>query len=445
MSDLTQITPESTLGDLPLCDFQVSPQTLGLAIAYQFSQHSDLPGAIIADRSQLLGMVSRRNFQEFAGKPNNREQFLQRPIQHFLQENKARVRFLQFSSTERIDVAARLALSRSTAEIYDPLVVVFTDEDLPHFRAFFLLDCQALLIAQSKILSIVNLEIHHQRTRTRNYIRKLEREQRKVQEYAKLLENQKKVIQERNLLLETQQVELLEQAREISKFNKRFIKIGKLLSSEGKKAFQATFSGVDAICQNTNQIVNIGRLLSNELKTIRNTSKLIEEVSRQVQHLAVQAAIVANRDGMEMGGFSQITAEIGKLVGQTFEAAGKTHRVASRFRVRLEELTDSARKGTATARSLVEKIEQAENALVELEELVQLEKAMVIQTLDDDRTTLIEKPESPQVLVQKIMQAENTLSELKEAVKYKDSGSLVEKIRRTLDLHKKDALQRSQT
>jgi len=445
MSDLTRITPESTIGDLPLCDFQVSPATLGLAIAYQFSQRSDLPGTIIADRSQLLGMISRRKFQEIMSQPDSREQFLQSPIQSFLQNKRARFRFLQFPSTEKIEVAARLALSRSADAIYDPLVVVFTDEDLPNFNAFFLLDCQALFIAQSQVLSAVSLEIHNQRTRTRNYIRRLEQEQRKVQEYAKLLESQKTVIQERNLLLETQQIELLEQARDISKFNKRFIKIGKLLSSEGKKAFQATFSGVTAICQNTTQIVNIGRLLSNELKTIRDTSKLIEEVSQQVQHLAVQAAIVANREGTEMGGFSQVTAEIGKLVGQTFEAAGRTHRVSARFRVRLEELTDSAREGTVVARSLVEKIEQAQNALAELEELVQLEKAVLVRAPDDDRATLIEKPESPQVLVQKIARAESTLSELKELVKYKDSGSLIEKIRRTLDLHKKEALPRSPT
>jgi methyl-accepting chemotaxis protein len=445
MRDLSQVTPESTLGDLPLSDFQVSPTTLGRAIAHQFSQRSDLPGVIIADRQGIVGTISRRNFYAIVNRPQHRDAFINRPVSVFLKNHKKSLRFLQMRDSEKIDVAVRLALSRPNQDVYEPIVVLFTDPGLPDFKAFFLLDFKTLLIAQTKIITAVNLEIHASRTETQHYIQKLEREQHKVQEYAKLLESQKTVIQERNLLLETQQVELLEQAREISHYNKRLIKIGKLLSSEGKKAFQATFDGVNAICQNTAQIVNTGRLLSSELQTIRETSKLIEEISRQVQHLAVQAAIVANRTGFEMRGFGQITSEIGKLVGQTFEAAGRTEQVAERFRNHIADLTQSAHAGTTTARSLVSKIEQAEIALAELEALVQLEKAATLHPPEDDKTTLIERPESSEELVQKIAQAETTLSELKELVQYKESSSLIEKIRRVLTQAQNATAERSQS
>jgi hypothetical protein len=437
MNNLPPIAPESTLGDLPLCDFQVSPTTLGEIIAHQFKQRSDLPGAIVTDNARVLGMISRRRFYEQMSYPDRRKSFLKHPIQNFINANKPKIGFLQLPNTEKIDTAVRIALRRTPEEVYDPLVVVFADPNFPDFKTFFLVDFHILALAQSQLLAFINLEIYKQRTETKQYIERLEQEQRKVTEYAKILENQKKVIQERNLLLETQQLELLEQAREISQFNKRLIKIGRLLSSEGKKAFAATFAGVDAICQNTTQIVKIGRLLSNEIKTIRETSRLIEEVSRRVKNLAVQAAIVANHTSVELSGFSQITAEISKLVTQTYDAAARTDCVADSFRSRIEELTESAHAGTRVARSLVSEIEQAEKALAELEEQVQLEKTGIIKSTDDVQGQFLELPENRQELVQKIVQAETTLSELKKLVKKKDPGSLIEKIQLTLEQHKK--------
>lgn len=437
MNNLPQITPESTLGDLPLCDFQVSPTTLGEVIAHQFNQRSDLPGALVTDTSRVFGMISRRRFDEQMSSPDRRKHFLKHPIQNFIKANKTKIRFLQLPNTEKIDTAVRIALRRTPEEVYDPVIVVFADPCFPDFKAFFLADFHTLVSAQAQLLSFVDLEIYKQRTETQHYVERLEQEQRKVTEYAKLLESQKKVIQERNLLLETQQIELLEQAREISHFNKRLIRIGRLLSSEGKKAFAATFAGVDAICQNTTGIVRIGRLLSDEIKTIRETSKLIEEVSRRVKHLAVQAAIVANHASVEMNGFSQITAEITKLVSQTYDAAEKTDRVADSFRSRIEELTESAHEGTRVARSLVSEIEQAEKALAALEEQVQLEKTGIIKSSEEEEEQFLDSPENRQALVQKIVQAETTLSELKKLVKTKDPGSLIEKIKLTLEQNKK--------
>lgn len=443
MRDLSQITPQSTLGDLPLNDFQVGPNTLGRAIAHHLKQRPDLPGVIIVDRKGILGMISRRNCQIQIATAKTKDTFLQQPVMAYLQAYKKQTRFLKLRDSESIDVAVRLGLSRPSKDIYEPIVVCFTDSGLPDFQAFFLLDFKTLLIAQSKIVAAINLEIHTSRTETQHYLHKLEAEQQKVREYTKLLESQKTVIQERNLLLESQQIELLEQAREISNYNKRLIKIGKLLSSEGKKAFQATFAGVNAICQNTAQIVTTGRLLSSELQTIRETSKLIEEISRQVQHLAVQAAIVANRTSFEMRGFGQITGEIGKLVGQTFEAAERTEQVAERFRTHIANLTQSAHEGTSTARSLVGKIEQAETALAELEALVQLEKAAGLVTPIHPEGNATEPMESSQALFEKIASAETTLAELKNLVQSKDSVTLIEKIRRTLTQAKTHPQERS--
>ncbi|MEC4802997.1 MAG: hypothetical protein SAJ12_09790 [Jaaginema sp. PMC 1079.18] len=436
MRDLSHITPQSTLGDLPLDDFQVSPHILGRAIAHQLNQRPELPGVIIADCQGILGMISRRNCKAQMSNPQTRQTFLAQTAIAHIKAYKKQTRFLKLPDTETIQSAMSFAVSRPSQDLYEPIVVVFTDSGLPDFPAYFLLDFKTLLIAQNKIITDINLKIRASQSETQHYIEKLEAEQCKVREYTKLLESQKTVIQERNLLLESQQIELLEQAREISQYNKRLIKIGKLLSSEGKKAFQATSAGVNAICQNTTHIVNTGRLLSSELQTIRETAKLIEEISRQVQHLAVQAAIVANRTSVEMRGFGQITGEIGKLVGQTFEAAERTDQVAERFRTHIANLTQSAHEGTDTARSLVGKIEQAETALAELEALVQLEKVHRLETAVNESQESTEFTESSQELVQKIALAETTLSELKNLVQAKDTTPLIEKIRQTLSAAK---------
>ncbi|MGD2182304.1 hypothetical protein [Lusitaniella coriacea] len=436
MSNLTQITAQSTVGDLPLSDFQVSPSTLGEVVAHQFNRRSDIPGVIITNDSQVLGMISRQEFNKQMENSERRTRFLHCSIKHFLSTQQEPIGFLQLSDTEKIDIAIRKALSRPSNKIYDPIAIAFNDPSLPDFKAFFLLDFQTLLLAQSQLMESLNQEVDRQRLEMKNCVQKFHQKQRKIREHKKLLEIQKIMIQERNLLLETQQIELLEQAKEISQFNLRLIRIRKLLTGDGKNAFSKIFSGVNSICQTTTQVIGIGRSLSHELKTIRETSKLIEEVSRQVKHLAVQAVIVANHASSELSGFSPIASEIGKLVGQTFEAAGKTQHVADRFRARLEELTESAYTGTTVARSLVGEIERSENVLSELERLVQLERSAMIPEIGEESEEEINSLEKRKTLVRKIAQAETTLSELKRSVRRNQPDSLIEKIRRTLKHHK---------
>ncbi len=447
------ITPQTTLGDLPLHDFQVSPQTTGQVIAQQFEQRSNLPGVIVADDLKMLGVISRRRFHERMSMPYAQEIFLKRPIQILLnmEVSKYQTQVLELSDSEEINSAVQAALSRPHEDAYEPIIVVFQDQSLPEFRVHFLLDLQTLLLAQSQMLTAVNQKMQRQQAELEQQQKRVEEERRKVSEYTQLLEKHQSVIQERNLLLETQQIELLEQAREIAQFNKRFMRIGRLLSSEGRKAFQATFSGVNAICHNTNQVVEVGQLLSGELHTVHDTSQLISKVSQQVRHLSVQAAIVANQIGREMAGFSHITAEIGKLVSQTLEAGRQIDRVASRFQVRIQELTESADAGTTVAQSLLGKIQQAQEALAELERLVQPRQDLLSQRIPlglshlqaqngegDEATNLLlpseeQVTEAAQALVQKISMAEATVADLEDLLHRRDTEPLIKKIRRTLE------------
>ncbi|MCS6812059.1 MAG: chemotaxis protein [Cyanobacteria bacterium] len=442
------LTPSSTLADLPLHECKVDSDTLGEVVAAHFEQQPTLPGVIVVNRSQLLGVISWQSFQRRMMKPFALEIFLKRPLKIFfgLDEQSEPQDFLQLNYTEKVIDAVPIALSRPVDRLYDPILVVFQNENLPDVKAYFLLDCQTLMTAQSQILTVANQQIRDQQRELKRYLSKLESERQKVKDYAQKLEKQQSIIQERNQLLEAQQKELVQRSEEVAGLNQRFVQIGQLLSMEGKKAFQATFAGVNAICRSTSQIVSVGQSLSEELNTLHEASQLVAKVSQQVRYLAVKAGIGASRSSQEISGFSTITTEISNLVSQTFEAGRQMDRVASRFKLRIQELTDAAQSGTATARSLVSKIQQAEIALAELESLVYQQDRTGVDGADADSGQPGERASDPwistadtEALIQRITRAETMLSELKEMVHRTDNKSIVTKIQHTLDLHQQSA------
>lgn len=364
MATLAQLGYESTLGSLACHDFKIQPDEPGQAIAKAFEKYSDLPGVLILEGDQILGMVSRRKFLERMSLPYGLELYLKRPVRvllKFIQGDS-----LQLSSDCKVNKAVQLALKRPADMVYEPIIVLFEEDN-----RIGLLDFQKLLLAQSKILVLANNVMKEQRSQIRQYLEHLEREKSKAQQYAQMLERQQVEIRGRNQLLDSQKIELEQQAKDISDLNQRFIEIGRLLSRDGKRAFQATFAGSDQICRTTNQIVRIGNDLTMEVDKVQAASKLISTISRQVHHLAVRAALVVNQLGVEGSGFSHIASEISQLVGQTFEAGRQVEDMATHFRANIQDLTHEAKQGSSVAQSLSEKIRLVEGALTELEALVQ--------------------------------------------------------------------------
>jgi hypothetical protein len=372
MTHFDNLTADSTLGDLPLHDLCVSHKTPGRVIAEHFVQDSGLPGILIEDDTGNISLISRRRFHERMSSPYGLEIFLNRPIATFLEMSQRErvIEVLVLPNTEKIDMSVRLGLGRSPDHCYDPIIVVFEDDNLPGFQVRSLLDFHTMLLAQSQIMSHTNQEIHRQKLETQRYLIKLNQQQQEVKKYANLLENQQGVIRERNRILESQQEELIYKSEEIAKLNQQFIEIGQLLSEEGQKAFQATFAGVNDICRNAEQIMTAGTSLRDELNTIGDISNSIAKVSRQVHHLSVKASIVISRSNDALSGFSSINEEIGNLVSQTFDAGKQIEQVATRFRQRIEEFTTSAQEGMTVARSLISQTEHAQIALNQLEQIV---------------------------------------------------------------------------
>ncbi|RQH47498.1 hypothetical protein D5R40_08740 [Okeania hirsuta] len=342
-------------------------------VEYQFNQQPDLSGVIVASDEKFFGMISRRYFHEQMSSRYGRELFIKRPIQYFLKATPTKYldNCLVLLSEEKINLAVQIALNRSEETVYEPLVIQFVNKKNPNCYIYFLLNFQTLILAQSHLLREVNNELSRQKSSAKNYLIQLKHKQQKLQQHTAELQTQKQEILARHKLLEIQQNDLISQSQQIHNLNRRLKEITGFISQEGKKAFYATFEGVQKINKNMNEIVNIGHLFTNELKLINSASHQIETISKQAKHLAIQAAIVAGHSNSQLSGFSHITNEIGKLVNETSQAGRQMNLVANNLMRKISELNNLAETGKQTAQSLVENNQRSEITLDELEKLIQ--------------------------------------------------------------------------
>ncbi len=423
MSNPTQLTPDFTIGHLPCHHFQVSAATPGQVVAQRFEQEPDLPGVIITHESQVLGMISRVKFREQMSLPDRVEIYGQHPIRALL--DFIRIPPLLMEENWKIEDAVQASLNRHKDLIYEPIIVVMDNQ------SFRLLDVRTLVIAQSKLLAQANKLIQKYRVERQKYMGIIQQEQEKFYECQELLKSQHRQAQVLQNAPSRQQVTLVKQAEEISQMNQRFVRIAKLISSEGRQAFQATFQGANSICNNTQKILGVSKAIANDLETVNRTSRTIGEAIEQVRHLAVQVAVVTNQMGNQPSGLSKVSLEIGRLASKTFELGTQIEQIASRFKLRVHELTEAARAGANVAKSVTVKIERAEMALLELEELI-AEKDFNSPT-DIKENLGVKKSVVAHSLVKDLEDAEAGISEWEDRVKQQDSSQyLIQKIQQAL-------------
>ncbi len=156
MLQLSQLTlnSNSTIGDLPCYEFQVSPTTSGREVAHKFEQDPDLPGVLII-QAEGLGLISRQKFYWRLSRPFGLELFMRHPIQDLL--DVTRQEYLTLPHDCRIDAAVQVALSRATELVYEPVVVELADNSL------VLLNVYTLLLAQTQLLSMANKLVQEQK------------------------------------------------------------------------------------------------------------------------------------------------------------------------------------------------------------------------------------------------------------------------------------------
>jgi two-component system NtrC family sensor kinase len=145
---------ESTLQELSLSDFQVESSHPGKEVAKTFQVNPLLPGVILTDQGQFVGMISRRRFLEQMSRPYGLELFLQRPLYSLYRFTAAEV--LLFKGETQIVEAARRSLQRSGEALYEPIVVEL------EAGIYRLLDVHQLLVAQSKIHQLTTQLLNEQ-------------------------------------------------------------------------------------------------------------------------------------------------------------------------------------------------------------------------------------------------------------------------------------------
>jgi hypothetical protein len=134
-----------SISDLPGHAFSVSPETPTEKVVAELENQPALPGVLIIENGQLLGVITRLKLFERLGHRFGVELFLQKPIIQL--KDLIRTNAQPMPGYSRIDEAIQCALSRPAMDVYDPIVVLRED------GAMQLLDINSLLLAQSRAMA----------------------------------------------------------------------------------------------------------------------------------------------------------------------------------------------------------------------------------------------------------------------------------------------------
>ncbi len=112
---------ESTIGELPLYQFQVDWSFAAEEIVPIFHQYPLLPGVVLLAEGEYVGMISRQRMMEFLMRAGGQELFWHKPLEIFY--SYARSPVLLLSEHTPVVEAARQALRRSPELLGEPIVV----------------------------------------------------------------------------------------------------------------------------------------------------------------------------------------------------------------------------------------------------------------------------------------------------------------------------------
>ena len=176
----------STLQDLQLHNVQLEINQSGVIIAEVFEANKLLPGIILTNSGQFVGMISQNQFLKTLSRQYGRELFLNRPITILYEFIKHE--FLVLAGDTAIVDAAYQAVKRPQEYIYEPIVVEVSPGN------YQVLETQNLLIAQS-------------------HIHQLAQDLLKEQTQAQLIQNQKLEILGKDLLAAKEAAEVANRAK----------------------------------------------------------------------------------------------------------------------------------------------------------------------------------------------------------------------------------------
>ncbi|MEB3337518.1 MAG: ATP-binding protein [Leptolyngbyaceae bacterium] len=146
---------ESTLQELSLYKFEVDVTCLTREVAQVFEKHPLLPGVILLEDGQFLGMLSRRRLLEYLIHPHGLELFLNSSL--VILYSYARIEPLLLSESTPVLLAAQQVLRRSPEIAGEPIVVQTSRQ------GYRLLDVYELNVAYWQIRGI-ETQVRYERT-----------------------------------------------------------------------------------------------------------------------------------------------------------------------------------------------------------------------------------------------------------------------------------------
>ena len=147
------------MAELPLYSFEVNAEVVSSTVTALFDRHPLLPGVVLLEQGQFLGMISRLRLLEFLLRPEGTKLFLSKPLS--VLHSYARSENLILPHSTPILAAAQLALRRSPTERAEPIVVRF--EPGSGTTTYRLLDVHELNIAYWQIRGL-ETQVRYERT-----------------------------------------------------------------------------------------------------------------------------------------------------------------------------------------------------------------------------------------------------------------------------------------
>ncbi|MFB2838980.1 ATP-binding protein [Floridanema evergladense] len=151
---MENLSLDSTLQELSLYDLSIESSQPGKEVAKALEANSLLPGAIVLEEGQLLGMISRRKFLEAMSRPYGLELFMKRPIKSLYSLISTDTLIIPCNTL--IVETAKRCLQRSPELVDEPIVVEVEPQ------VYRILDIHQLLVAQSYIHELATNVINQQ-------------------------------------------------------------------------------------------------------------------------------------------------------------------------------------------------------------------------------------------------------------------------------------------
>ncbi len=363
MSKPSPVTFDSTLANVVSHDFEVTSTTLGQVVAQKFAQNLDLPGVIVTDNSHLLGMISRTQFREKINHSQQKDIYLNHPIQFLL--DYLRTPPLLLSKDCQIIDAVKTILNRNKELIYEPIIVVF-DQDKHR-----LIDVQDILLAQNRLVYKAQVQIEEQQSKLEESLQLVELEKKKCKEYFFYYKKQEKSLKSAYKYdLESKQKEWFKSVQKINQIYQEFKSVSQLVVTETSQVFSSISTSANLIQANDQPILEVSQSISRDLETIELASNMISNLLKQIHHLSVQASIIVHQAHTSSQGYSKINSEINKMINEIITCNQQISKIATHFKFNVQKLQEVADNNEELLRAIYSKIQRGEMVIQELAQLV---------------------------------------------------------------------------